>query len=270
MRLLWMFLLPAFALASGSNSLSRQEKAAGWILLFDGKSLAAWHDPAQWSPRGDSWTIEDGCIKARPNPRVGEDLLSKATFRDFEMAFEWKISPGGNSGVKYRIQDRVRITESTRARNRSWEQWYSDEVRLRRVDRARLAPGDRLWEQVVGYEYQMIDAAHEDARRGGSHVTGALYDLDAPVNPNILPAGQFNSSRIVVRGDHTEHWLNGVKVLDADLNTPKHKEAFARRWGADSGMYKLYADPTRKDCPIGLQNHGDAVWFRKLRIRRLR
>src|SRR5581483_11994621 len=84
-----------------------QEKAAGWILLFDGTSMKGWVDPRQKTPPGDAWTIEDGCLKANRRPHITEDLFSQQTFRDFELVFDWRISPRGNSGVKYRIQDHL-------------------------------------------------------------------------------------------------------------------------------------------------------------------
>src|SRR5579884_1067986 len=81
------------------NSLTAQEKADGWVLLFDGKTMNGWADPRAMSPPGDAWTIEDGCLKATPHPRIEEDLLSKDTFRDFELQWDWRISPAGNSGL---------------------------------------------------------------------------------------------------------------------------------------------------------------------------
>ena len=87
------------------NALTPEEKAAGWTLLFDGKTMHGWDDPRMKSPPGDAWTIEDGCLKANRNPRITEDLFSQDTFTDFELMLEWRISPRGNSGVKYRIQD---------------------------------------------------------------------------------------------------------------------------------------------------------------------
>src|SRR5438270_11261548 len=89
------------------NSLTSEEARAGWILLFDGKTMEHWVDPGKNTPPGDAWTIEDGCLKAQRRPRITEDRFSRQTFRDFELEFEWRISPGGNSGVKYRIQDHL-------------------------------------------------------------------------------------------------------------------------------------------------------------------
>src|SRR5881227_319798 len=99
------------ALSNGAraadNQLTPQEKAAGFKLLFDGKTFAGWEDPTKKSPPGESFTIEDGCLKSTSHPKIDEDLFTKATFADFELEFDWKISPKGNSGVKYRIQKRI-------------------------------------------------------------------------------------------------------------------------------------------------------------------
>src|SRR3954452_3858216 len=81
--------------ATADNQLTAQEKSAGWRLLFDGKTYNNWEDPTKKSPRGDSFTIEDGCLKSVPHARLEEDLFTKETFRDFELVFDWKISPGG-------------------------------------------------------------------------------------------------------------------------------------------------------------------------------
>src|SRR5258706_12487843 len=87
---------------AADNELTAKEKAAGWTLMFDGKTFAGWEDPARKSPPGDSFAIDDACLKALAHPKINEDLFTLATFTDFEMTFDWKISPAGNSGGKYR------------------------------------------------------------------------------------------------------------------------------------------------------------------------
>ena len=101
----------SLAAPAADNQLTAKEKAAGWRLLFDGKTYAGWEDPARKSPLGNGFTIEDGCIKSLPHPNIDEDLFTLDTFRDFELEFDWKISPGGNSGVKYRIQERIMLAD---------------------------------------------------------------------------------------------------------------------------------------------------------------
>src|SRR3982750_1185650 len=86
------------------NNLTPEEKAAGWQLLFDGKSMRNWEDPSRKTPPGDAWTIEDGSLKATSHPRITEDLISAAKYKDFELMWDWKIAPGSNSGLKYLIQ----------------------------------------------------------------------------------------------------------------------------------------------------------------------
>ena len=98
---------------AADNQLTAQEKAAGWKLMFDGKSFAGWEDPARKSPPGDGFAIEDGCIKSLKHPKINEDLFTLDTYSDFEMEFDWKVSEAGNSGVKYRIQDRVWLAPGT-------------------------------------------------------------------------------------------------------------------------------------------------------------
>src|SRR4051794_26014317 len=101
------------SLWAADNELTAQEKAAGWKLMFDGKSFAGWEDPAKKSPPGDGFAIDAGCIKSLKRPKINEDLFTLDTFADFEMEFDWKVSEAGNSGVKYRIQDRVILLPGT-------------------------------------------------------------------------------------------------------------------------------------------------------------
>ena len=123
-------------------------------------------------------------------------------------------------------------------------------------------------EYVIGFEYQVIDnGGHADAQRGPKYQTGALYDLVGPTQDVTKPVGEFNQARLVMRGNHTEHWLNGVKVVDTDLL--EAAKGGAKRWGAESPVYRLLATQPKKDCPISLQNHNDPAWFRNLKIRRL-
>jgi hypothetical protein len=256
---------------SAPNVLTPQEAAAGWQLLFDGKTLRGWDDPGSRNPPGDAWTVEDGCLKARAQPRLVEDLLTRDTFRDFELSFEWRISPGGNSGVKYRIQDRVFMDASKLKPGATrFEDMVDYEILHRPSSRAAVAPDGKGGEYVIGFEYQVIDnSLHPDAQRGSRYQAGALYDLAPAASDASRPPGEYNQARVVVRANRVEHWLNGVKVVEAMLGSDELAQPLARRWTTASPVYKMLSRPARQDCPIGLQNHGDDAWFRNIKIRRL-
>lgn len=254
--------------AAEHNVLTPAESAAGWKLLFDGKTMNGWTDPTRMNPAGDAWSVEDGCLKANKHPRIREDLLTKETFRDFELTFEWRISKAGNSGLKYRIQDTVFLDSTKVPKNaKRFEDMVGYEMEHHLGSRATLAPNAHSEDYPVGFEYQTIDnEGHPDGRRGGSHATGALYDMVAPTRQMARPVGEFNQSRIVLRGNHVEHWLNGEKVVDTMLDAPEIEKAVTARWKG-TGVYDLLVKQPKKDCPIGLQNHDDAAWFRDIKIR---
>jgi hypothetical protein len=248
---------------AADNQLTAEEKSAGWKLMFDGKTYAGWEDPTKKVPPSNAFTIEDGCIKSLPHPNIDEDLFTKALYRDFEMEFDWKISPGGNSGVKYRIQDRVLLDDEKPGQK--FEDRANGSMTHRRKDRP--AKGQ---EYVIGFEYQVLDnAKNPDARRGTNHQAGALYDMISPSKDATKPVGEFNHSRLVVKGDSVEHWLNGVKVVDGSLNAPEVAKGTGARWGTDSQIYDLLVKHPKKDCQISIQNHSSDAWFKNIKIRKL-
>jgi len=251
---------------AADNALTPEEKRAGWVLLFDGVTMNGWDDPRMKSPPGDAWTIEDGCLKANRRPRITEDLFTKDMFGDFELVFEWRVSPAGNSGVKYRIQDHWFLAphEIGGLRER-FEQ---------SVERSFLHPvsgrPSRGQDYVIGFEYQITDdALNGDAKSHLKHTAGALYDMVAPSTAATKPVGEFNSSRILLQGNHVEHWMNGVKVVDSSLDSADALHGIERRWKDAPHVEELLAKQPKKSCPISLQNHGDEVWFRNIKIRRL-
>jgi hypothetical protein len=252
----------ATAACAADNELTAAEKAAGWRLLFDGKSYANWVDPSKKSPPGDSFAIEDGCLRAVAHPKIVEDLFTQDAFTDFELVFDWKISSAGNSGVKYRIEDHLYVKQ---------ERGGKFEDTLNASFNPRLERTARGQDYVVGFEYQLVDnQKNSDATRGGAlHQAGALYDVQAPSKDATKPVGEFNHSRLVVRGDQVEHWMNGEQVVDASLKSPAVAAAMAKRWGARSPVYELLVNQPRKRCPISLQNHNDDAWFKNIKIREL-
>ncbi len=253
------------------NELTPEEKADGWRLLFDGKTMQGWEDPSQETPPGDSWTIEDGCLKAVARPRIREDLSTLASFGDFILDFEWRISPKGNSGVKYRIQDRVVLEKGKLNPNaRRFEDSVDYELRHRLSARDKIAADGEAEEYLVAFEYQLIDnEGHVDARRGSNRTAGAIYGLVPPVVQTARPVGAFNESRIVLRGNHVEHWLNGVKVVATDLDAPDIAEGLRARWTENSPVYQLLTQQPKKRTPIALQHHNDEAWFRNIKIKEL-
>jgi hypothetical protein len=251
-------------LALALNVLSAAEKADGWVLLFDGKTFQGWED----RKGSDSWTIDDGTLHSKSKPKRRDDLLTTSKWDNFELTFEWKISKGGNSGVKYRIQDRFFINESR-----------ADKTRFKRFEDlaihslvSRDTPRDQATQEyIIGFEYQVIDdSSHTDALRGPFYQAGALYDMIAAAERAAKPVGEFNVARVVVRGTHTEHYLNGVKVVDGEMNAPEVKQRIAKRWTDHSPLYDALANQPKKATPVGLQNHGDEAWFRNIKIRKLK
>jgi hypothetical protein len=207
---------------SQPNTLTAAEKAAGWRLLFDGKSMSGWRGFETPAP-DPGWHVEGGALM--PDPKTSKDIMTIETFGDFELAFAWKIAPKGNSGVMYRVVEQGQETYQS------------------------------------GPEYQILDNSRGEPplERAGS-----LFGLYAPTQDATRPVGAFNDARIVVRHGHVEHWLNGVKVVAYDLGSDDFKARVAaskfRAWP------QFAASPTGH---IALQNHGDAVAFRDIRIRPL-
>jgi len=159
--------------------------------------------------------------------RGARDIISTDTYDQFELEWEWKIALAGNSGVKYFV--------------------------LEDLDTA------------IGHEYQLIDdERHPDAKVGPKRQTSALYDVLAAANRPLKQAGEWNTSRIVVRGTTVEHWLNGTKVLSYELGSPALKAAVAESKFKDVARFG-----TPQKGHILLQDHGDQVWFKSIRIRPL-
>lgn len=237
--------VPGEAAGAPPNTLTEAERAAGWQLLFDGQTLAGWRGLGRDGVPEAHWRVEDGQIRkvasgdvptaADGQPLEGGDLMTVEAFDDFELSFEWKVSTGGNSGVKYNVSEA-------------------------------LSTAHPPVNAALGFEYQVLDdEAHPDALNGPTRTAGALYDL-LPPSPSkpLRPPGQYNHGRIVFRGGHGEHWLNGERVVAYDLGSA----AFAERLAA-SKYRDLEGFAERRTGHIVLQDHGDDVWFRNIKIRRL-
>ena len=158
---------------AADNRLTTEEKGAGWRLLFDGETFKGWVDPTKKSPPGDSFVIDDGCLKAIPHPKITEDLFTIGTYRNFELRFDWKISPAGNSGIKYRIQDHLFLNDGA-------AQKFEAKVNASLADRRKDRPA-KGQDYVIGFEYQLVDNVNNsDGRTGPLHQAGALYDITGP------------------------------------------------------------------------------------------
>ena len=236
----------ALAQSAPPNALTAAEKAAGWRLLFDGKTLTGWHGLGFKTGEAGLWRVEDGALVRLPigrapvqkdgQPLTGVDLISDDSFQNFELSWDWKVASAGNSGLKYNVSE-VLSTE--------------------------MAPPHA----AKGWEYQMLDDSLAEDNKIPSHRAGALYDMFPPASGTaVRPAGQWNSSRLVFSGNHGEHWLNGVKVVEFELGSPSFDSAFAK------SKYAKYPPwfPVRRKGQIVLQDHDAGVWFRSIKIREIK
>jgi hypothetical protein len=216
--------LPAVARDDASNVLTAAEKKQGWKLLFDGKTTAGWRGYRKPDvPAG--WKVENGALVLDGK---GGDLVTAEQYGDFELALEWRIEEGGNSGIMYRVVE------------------------------AEKAPP-----YFSGPEMQIADPKNVDGphpmRRAGS-----CYDLYPVPRDVTRPGGQWNQARLVVRGPRVEHWLNGARVAAYEIGSAD--------WEAKVAASKFAKWPQFGKAPRGhidLQDHGNRVEFRNVKLREL-
>ena len=233
LRFVKLLFIAPLCLAQTPNQLSAEEEAAGWTLLFDGATTDGWTE-VTGLPFPASWKLEDGCLKAIPNPQDMQDIRTADKFKSFDLQFEWKLAKGGNSGVKYLVQ------KTERWQRRSESGWQA---------RAR------------GLEYQIVDDNNnEDALSAKTRVTASLYSYIAPAKRLQLDLNIFHKSRILRNGNQVEHWLDGEKVLEFELTDPIVRAAL---------LSIGKSAPASEESFLSLQNHDSDVWFRNLKIRRL-
>ena len=218
--------------ADNLYTLTKEEESEGWEMLFDGKNLEKWKSVRADTFPSHAWVIEDGSLVL--NDRGG-DIITKEKYGDFELTWEFNLTDEANSGIKYFVD--TLINEAT---------------------------GDISFN---GPEYQVIDDFNHEAIKDdpdGLSSTASLYLLYEPVNKTLHPAGEWNEARIVAKGNHVEHWLNGTRVVSYERGSEDYKERMA------ATKFKDYPDYGQvREGHILLTDHQDRVFFRNIRIKRL-
>lgn len=224
---LYLLICCIFLSCAGQQpTLTSDEAAQGWELLFDGKTFEGWRGfkrptvPEGWhiTKKGELYFDGNG----------GGDIMTREQFSSFELSLEWKISPGGNSGIIYRVGE-----------NR-----------------------DTAWQ--TGPEMQVLDNNRHKDGEDPKTSAGSNYALHAPTEDVTKEIGRYNEARILVKGSHVEHWLNGTKLLEYEIESPEWEQLVA------NSKFSEYSNYGRiKRGHIVLQDHGDEVWFRNIKIRKL-
>jgi len=226
------------------NTLTDYEKRTGWRLLWDGKTTTGWRSARSDEFPDRGWVIADGVLTVLETggaeAAAGGDIITRDKFSNFELRLEFNITPGANSGIKYFVDPAINN-----------------------------GPGSS-----IGLEYQLLDdERHPDAKLGvnGNRTLASLYDLIPASNlsephrgKDFRGVGQWNEARLVVQGNHIEHWLNGFKMVEYERNTPMYRALVAY------SKYKVW--PHFGELPEGhilLQDHGNEVSFRSIKIREL-
>jgi len=221
----------------GPNELTKAEIDEGWVLLFDGETSNGWRGYSNDKFPEKGWMIEEGTLHVLASGKGeaggGGDIITEKMYSNFELSLEWKVSEGGNSGIFYLALEK---------------------------------PDQSIWKSAP--EMQILDnAKHPDAKLGvdGNRAAGSLYDLIPGKFEAVKPAGEWNQVKVMVYKGTVVHWVNGENVLEYHLWTDDWKNMVL------NSKFKDYEDflNTAQEGYIGLQDHGDDVWFRNIKIKEL-
>jgi hypothetical protein len=243
-------LIPAtFAQTTNSefNTLTSREQADGWQLLWDGKTSEGWRTPRSEIFPTRGWTMRDGLLIVHETGGgesvSGGDVITKKRYANFELTADFKITPGANSGIKIFVQPNISPVD--------------------KVTGKPTGVGS-----AIGMEFQILDdQLHPDAKAGrdGNRTIGSFYDvIPAAKDKKVMPVGEWNQMRIVSQGKHLEFWLNGQKTVDFERGSAEFRDAVAKSKFKDIPKFGEW-----EDGHILLQDHGNEVTFRNLKIREL-
>lgn len=221
--------------AAQENTLTPKEKQAGWKLLFDGKTTNGWHSYGK-KDVAPIWQVKNGAIelvpgKDHPGEPGGNDLTTNDEYENFELTYQWKISPGGNSGLIFMVHE-------------------SPEYKM---------------PYLTGVEEQVLDDARHPDGKIDKHRAGDLYDLVAAPKQAANAVGTWNTGVISKKNNHVTMWLNGTKTAEITVGAPEWKKLVA-----GSNFYKTWKGfAAYPKGHIVLQDHGLAVWYRNVKVRQL-
>ncbi len=217
-----------FAEQNTNNSLTKKEKKQGWTLLFDGSTSAGWIQ-ANGKPFPDKgWQIKNGSLTVLENEKGG-DIVTVDEYADFELTVDFMLTKTANSGIKYFFTN--------------------------------YPTGGPL-----GMEYQVMDDVDASDNKLANHLCGSLYDIFPPdtMKKKVNPIGAWNTARIVCKGKHVEHWLNGKKILTFERGSEPYLTAVAQSKYKTTPVFGMV-----EKGRILLQEHGHEVSFRNIKIRKL-
>lgn len=219
------------------NTLTAEEQADGWRLLFDGTTTTGWRNAHAETFPEKGWEVRDGALVVLESgggeAENGGDIVTVDEYGDFEFKVDFKLTPGANSGIKYFVTEKVGT------------------------------PGRG---SAIGLEYQLLDdSSHPDANMGrdGNRRLGGLYDLiAAPADKPARAIGEWNTALIVSQGRKVEHWLNGTKLLEYERGSDDFRRL------VEISKYNVFPGFGEADSGhILLQDHGNTVSFRNIKIR---
>jgi len=224
---------PPSTIPVGPNVLSDGEKADGWVLLFDGTSTDQWRSYGKESFPETGWFVEEGMLVIDPAKGAAGDIITKEKFENFVLKLDYQVSEMGNSGIFYRVLEE---------------------------------DGQAIW--ASSPEFQILDnkgyIAEEGKEAMFKHLAGENYDLHGNANDYANATNEWNEARLMIKNNKVEHWLNGNKVVEYELESPE--------WRAlvDASKFKDFTHyGTTRLGHIGLQDHGNLIKFRNIKIKKL-